>query len=73
MPVTSVRLSEEESNLVRSYCALHGVSLSDALKKALIEKIGDEFDLAEYEAAKKRFEENPVSHSLEDVRKELGL
>ena len=73
MSVTSVRLSEEESNLVRSYCALHGVSLSDALKKALIEKIEDEFDLAEYEAAKKRFDENPVSHSLEDVRKELGL
>ena len=73
MPVTSVRLSEEESNLVRSYCALHGVSLSDALKKALIEKIEEEFDLAEFEAAKKRFDENPVSHSLEDVRKELGL
>ena len=73
MPVTSVRLTEEESNLLRSYCAIHGISLSDALKRALIERIEDEFDLAEYEAAKKRYDENPVSYSLDEVRKELGL
>jgi hypothetical protein len=47
--------------------------MSEALKRALIERIEDEFDLAEYEAAKKRYDENPVSYSLEEVRKELGL
>ena len=73
MPVTSVRLSNEESNLLHSYCSIHGVTLSDALKRALIEKIEDEFDLAEYEAAKRRYDENPVSYSLDEVRKELGL
>ena len=73
MSVTSVRLTDEESNLVKSYCAIHGISLSDALKRALIEKIEDEFDLIEYEAAKKRYDENPVSYSLDEVRKELGL
>ena len=73
MSVTSVRLTDEESNLVKSYCAIHGISLSDALKRALIEKIEDEFDLREYEAAKKRFDDNPVSYSLDEVRKELGL
>ena len=73
MPVTSVRLTEEESSLIRSYCSIHGISMSEALKRALIERIEDEFDLAEYEAAKKRYDENPVSYSLEEVRKELGL
>jgi len=73
MSVTSVRLTDEESNLVKSYCAIHGISLSDALKRALIEKIEDEFDLREYEAAKKRYDDNPVSYSLDEVRKELGL
>jgi hypothetical protein len=47
--------------------------MSDALKRALIERIEDEFDLAEFESAKKRYEEKPVSYSLEEVRKELGL
>ncbi len=73
MSVTSVRLTDEESNLIKSYCAIHGISLSDALKRALIEKIEDEFDLREYEAAKKRYDDNPVSYSLDEVRKELGL
>ncbi|MBP5216620.1 MAG: CopG family transcriptional regulator [Bacilli bacterium] len=73
MPVTSVRLTDEESGLIRSYCAIHGISMSDALKRALIERIEDEFDLAEYEAAKRRYDENPVSYSLEEVRKELDL
>ena len=73
MPVISVRLNEEETELIKSYCLLHGVSLSDALKRALIEKIEDEFDLAEYEAAKTKYEENPISYSLDEVRKELNL
>ncbi len=73
MSVTSVRLTDEESGLIRSYCSIHGISMSEALKRALIERIEDEFDLAEYEAAKKRYEENPVSYSLAEVRKELGL
>ena len=73
MSVTSVRLTEEESGLIRSYCSIHGISMSEALKRALIERIEDEFDLAEYEAAKKRYDENPISYSLEEVRKELGL
>jgi len=73
MAVISVRLNEEETKLIKSYCLLHGISLSDALKRALIEKIEDEFDLVEYEAAKKKYDDNPVSYSLDEVRKELNL
>lgn len=69
----SVRLNEEETELIKSYCLLHGVSLSDTLKRALIKKIEDEFDLAEYEAAKKKYDENPVNYSLDEVRKELNI
>ncbi len=73
MPVTSIRLTEEESALIRSYCKIHGISVSDALKRAIIERIEDEFDLAEFEAAEERYEKNPKSYLLDEVRKELGL
>ena len=73
MSVTSVRFSDDEYELIKSYCALHGTSLSDALKRSLLDRIEDEFDLAEYEAAKKRYDESPISYSLEEVREELGL
>ena len=73
MPVIDIILTDEESGLIRNYCALHGISMSDALKRALMEQIEDEFDLAEYEAAKRRYDENPVSYSLKEIREGLGL
>ena len=73
MPTVSVHLTEEESRLVRDYCASHGVSLSSAFKSALLERIEDEFDLAEYEAARKRIEGDQITHSLEEVSSQLGI
>ena len=73
MDVASVRLNEDEEKLIRNYCLIHGVSMSDAFKRALIEKIEDEFDLIEYEETKKIYDKNQVSYSLEEVRKELKL
>ena len=73
MAVSSVRMSEEEERLFRSYCQLHGISISEAFKRALMEKIEDEFDLAEFEVALKEFEENPVTHTLEELREAYKL
>ena len=42
----SIRLTEEERSLAESYAKLHSFSLSEAFKKALFEKIEDEYDIA---------------------------
>ncbi|MCH4071732.1 type II toxin-antitoxin system RelB family antitoxin [Pseudoramibacter sp.] len=47
----SIRLNPEERKLADSYAKLHGISLSEAFKQALFEKIDDEFDLAIAEEA----------------------
>ena len=47
MAVVSVRMNEEESRLFMSYAKLHGLSISEAYKRALLEKIEDEFDAAD--------------------------
>lgn len=72
MPV-SVRFDSEEEKLVKSYCALHGISMSDAIRRSILEKIEDEFDLAEAEEAIKKFEADPVTVPWEQVKKELHL
>lgn len=41
----SIRLSEEERKLAESYARLHAMSLGEAFKKALFERIEDEYDL----------------------------
>lgn len=45
MPL-SIRLSEDERLLVNSYAKLHSISVAEAFKRALFEKIEDEFDIA---------------------------
>ena len=42
----SIRLNAEEKTLAESYARLHSLSLGEAFKKALFEKIEDEYDIA---------------------------
>ena len=73
MAVVSVRMNEEESRLFMSYAKLHGLSISEAYKRALLEKIEDEFDAADLIEAAARFEKEPETHSLDELRKTYGL
>ncbi len=41
----SIRLSEEEKKLASSYANMHSISLGEAFKQALFEKIEDEYDV----------------------------
>ena len=47
----SIRLSDEERKLAESYAKVHSYSLSEAFKRALFEKIEDEYDIAVAESA----------------------
>ncbi len=69
MPVTSVRTNDEETELFKSYAKIHGISLSEAYKQALLEKIEDEFDLADIDEAVKRFEKTPKPIRLRNFEK----
>ena len=41
----SIRLTEDERRLAESYAKIHSYSLSEAFKRALFEKIEDEYRL----------------------------
>ena len=69
----SLRLSEEESSLVRNYAKLHGMSISDLFRQAVMEKIEDEYDLKCYEKAMDQYRNDPTTYSHDEVKKELGL
>ena len=69
----SVRLNENDEKLFKKYAEMHGMSLSDLFRDSVMERIEDEFDLQCYEAAKAEYEENPVTYTLDEVKKELGL
>lgn len=50
----SIRLTEEDKSLAESYAKIHSMSLGEAFKKALFERIEDEYDIA---VAKEAYDE----------------
>ncbi len=70
----SIRLTDEERAVAESYAKLHSFSLAEAFKRALFEKIEDEYDVAigqeaydEYIAAGKK------SRPIDELWKECDL
>ncbi len=69
----SIRLSEDERALAESYAKLHAISLSEAFKQALFEKIEDEYDIAVGEQAYKEYLENPKTYSMKEMKEILDI
>ncbi len=70
----SIRLSAAERGLAESYARLHSMSLGDAFKKALFEKIEDEFDIAVAKEAHEEYvKSGGKSRPIEALWQELGL
>jgi hypothetical protein len=57
-----------ERKLAESYAKLHSISLSEAFKRALFEKIEDEYDIAVAESAYKEYVDDLPSHARDFSR-----
>ncbi|MEE0435864.1 MAG: DUF6290 family protein [Peptococcaceae bacterium] len=70
----SIRLTQEERQLAESYAKLHAISLAEAFKRALFEKIEDEYDLTVADEAYNDYLENgKQSRPFSELCKELDL
>lgn len=70
----SIRLSVEEKQLAESYAKLHALSLGEAFKKALFEKIEDEYDITIAEEAHEEYVNGgQKSRPISELWKELDL
>lgn len=70
----SIRLSEEEKKLALSYSKMHSMSLAEAFKSALFEKIEDEYDLKIAEEAYQEYvDDGCKSEPIEKLWEELGI
>ncbi|EGQ79088.1 MULTISPECIES: type II toxin-antitoxin system RelB family antitoxin [Fusobacterium] len=70
----SIRLTEEEKKLANSYAKLNSLSLGEAFKKALFEKIEEEYDIVIGEEAYKEYiNDGKKSRPFSELKKELGL
>lgn len=70
----SIRLTEEEKRLADSYAKLHAVSLGEAFKRALFEKIEEEYDLTVADLALQEYmDSGKQSRPIEDLFQECDL
>ena len=69
----SLRLNEADSMLLKKYAEMNGISVSELLRRSVLEHIEEEYDLQAYEEAIAEYHENPITYSLDEVEKELGL
>ena len=69
----SLRLADKDTQLIKAYAALHGMTVSELVRDAVMERIEDEYDLKAYQKAMENFRKDPTTYSLDEVERELGL
>ncbi len=69
----SLRLNETDTMLFKNYAKMHGITMSELVRSSVIERIEDEYDLKAYEKAMAEYKANPITYTLDEVEKELGL
>lgn len=69
----SLRLNDRDESLVKNYAALMGISVSELVRKSVIERIEDEIDLNTYNEAMAEYKKNPVKYTHKEVKELIGL
>ena len=69
----AIHLNQRDARLFKKHAARSGMSLSDFATLSMRERMEDELDRQAYEEAMKAFSANPVTYTLAEVEKELGL
>lgn len=70
----SIRLTAEEKELAEAYAKLHSISLGEAFKTALFERIEDEFDVSiGAEAYQEYVTSGKQSRPIQDLWDELEI
>ena len=69
----SLRLSDEDTLLIKKYAELNRLSISELIRQTVMERIENEYDLEVFDKAMEEYKNDPVTYSLDEVQKELGL
>jgi RHH-type transcriptional regulator, rel operon repressor / antitoxin RelB len=69
----SIRMNDKELELIKKYAELNGSSVSEVMRKAILEKIEDEFDIFLYEKSFKAYEQNSRTYTIEEAKSLLGI
>lgn len=72
MAVITVRVDNEDNDLIKEYAKVKHMTVSELVRESVIQKIEDEIDIEAYNEYLLNKEDTKF-YSLEEVEKELGL
>lgn len=68
----TMRVNEKEQELIKQFAGLYGLNVSEYIRKVVMERIEDEFDLNAFQEAESEFLANPKTYSLREVIDSYG-
>lgn len=63
----SMRVSEKERKLIKDFAEFYGMNTSEYIRKVVLERIEDEFDIKAYDEAEAEFLKNPKTYTLQEI------
>lgn len=69
----SLRLNDNDTQLIKKYAEINKISVSELIRQTVLEKIENEYDLEMFDKAMAEYKNDPVTYSLEQAERELGL
>lgn len=71
--IITLSFSNEEAALIKNYAQMNGITMSEFVRKCVLERLKDECDLTAFNVAMAEYREDPENHAVEEVEKEIGL
>jgi len=71
MTTMTLRINEQDSDLIKNYVQMHGLTISEFTRQAMLERIEDDYDLRILRQAMAEDDGQRISH--EEIMKEFGL
>lgn len=63
----SIRFNEHELEAVKDYAKAYDMTVSECIRRAILEKVEDEYDLKAYREAMEEYKRDPVTFTLDEV------
>lgn len=71
MATMTLRINDQDGELIKKYIQVHGLTISEFARQAMLEKIEDEYDLQVLRQA--MAEDDGVRIPVEDLFEEFGI
>ena len=69
----TIRLDSSEKELIAKFAKAYDCSISEFVRRSVLEHIEDELDLQAWDESKAEYEKDPESFSLYEIMDEFGI